>query len=391
MTPGARCALDSGSAWTRLGYTGEPMGWHDGTVYLRARHYQPALGRFLQRDTFPGIPTRPQSLHKYLYAENNPATYTDPSGQCVPKGRFFGDDGCTWFWETNQGPNFADAGQWFWNVFQNIGLPGAIIGDAINTLRGQPTGMTEHILQQDGRAAVLGGLFRDIATGGSGRLPQVAQLVAGWSFIQQTRHIICNPVSPGEELGYAATTLVFILTVAGGPASIGSSGGGLSWSTAAGPALAGTSAMQLVTVSTQRLAGAVAGQPGIIVLMADSGSGGDDNLEIAFRLRGQAGAFRKTVPGAKDWEALGLDSLDPNFANQLYNYMQKAKKIHFDVTGMRMINTPDGVLRGPVNLNPPGSTNWELRTIWDDTALRSKTQFYLNGKKINERQLLQLP
>lgn len=72
----------TGAAWTRLGYTGEPMG-ADGTVYLRARHYQPALGRFLQRDGFPGIPERPQSLHKYLYAENNPATYTDPSGQVV--------------------------------------------------------------------------------------------------------------------------------------------------------------------------------------------------------------------------------------------------------------------------------------------------------------------
>ena len=28
-------------------------------------------------------PTRPQSLHKYTYAENNPATYTDPSGKLV--------------------------------------------------------------------------------------------------------------------------------------------------------------------------------------------------------------------------------------------------------------------------------------------------------------------
>jgi RHS repeat-associated protein len=73
----------SGSAWTRLGYTGEPMGTHDGTVYLRARHYQPSLGRFLQRDSFPGIPERPQSLNRYTYTENNPATYTDPTGKLV--------------------------------------------------------------------------------------------------------------------------------------------------------------------------------------------------------------------------------------------------------------------------------------------------------------------
>lgn len=73
----------SGSAWTRLGYTSEPMGTHDGTVYLWARHYQPALGSFLQRDTFPGIPNRPQSHNRYTYTENNPATYTDPTGNLI--------------------------------------------------------------------------------------------------------------------------------------------------------------------------------------------------------------------------------------------------------------------------------------------------------------------
>ena len=70
----------SGTVDTRLGYTGELMGAVDGTVYLRARHYRPALGRFLQRDTFAGIPTSPQSLHKYTYTHNNPIRYTDPSG-----------------------------------------------------------------------------------------------------------------------------------------------------------------------------------------------------------------------------------------------------------------------------------------------------------------------
>ena len=74
----------SGTVDTRLGYTGELMGAVDGTVYLRARHYRPALGRFTQRvperDTFAGIPTSPQSLHKYTYTHNNPIRYTDPSG-----------------------------------------------------------------------------------------------------------------------------------------------------------------------------------------------------------------------------------------------------------------------------------------------------------------------
>lgn len=74
----------SGTATTRLGYTGEWMGLVDGTVYLRARHYQPALGRFLQRDSFPGIPSSPQSLHTYTYAHNNAVKHTDPSGHFIP-------------------------------------------------------------------------------------------------------------------------------------------------------------------------------------------------------------------------------------------------------------------------------------------------------------------
>ena len=77
----------SGTVNTRLGYTGELMGAVDGTVYLRARHYRPDLGRFTQRvperDTFAGIPTSPQSLHKYTYTHNNPIRYTDPSGHIV--------------------------------------------------------------------------------------------------------------------------------------------------------------------------------------------------------------------------------------------------------------------------------------------------------------------
>ena len=60
------------------------MGLVDGTVYLRARHYQPALGRFLQRDSFPDIPSSPQSLHIYTCAHNNAVKHTDPSGHLIP-------------------------------------------------------------------------------------------------------------------------------------------------------------------------------------------------------------------------------------------------------------------------------------------------------------------
>jgi len=71
----------SGSGSSGLGYTGELTNPDDSTVYLRARHYQPRLGRFLQANTVGGFAPRLSSLNRYPYAENNSATFTDPSGQ----------------------------------------------------------------------------------------------------------------------------------------------------------------------------------------------------------------------------------------------------------------------------------------------------------------------
>jgi RHS repeat-associated protein len=62
-------------------FTGEPR---DGTglTYLRARYYDPSLGRFMSRDSLVGFSTSPQSLNQYVYVANNPATSVDPSGRC---------------------------------------------------------------------------------------------------------------------------------------------------------------------------------------------------------------------------------------------------------------------------------------------------------------------
>jgi len=47
---------------------------------LRARYYDPANGRFNQRDAFAGNHDDPQSLHKYAYANCEPIERSDPSG-----------------------------------------------------------------------------------------------------------------------------------------------------------------------------------------------------------------------------------------------------------------------------------------------------------------------
>ena len=61
-------------------YCGEYYDSETGTIYLRARHYNPSNGRFTQRDSFAGKQGDPLSLNLYTYCHNNPVYYSDPSG-----------------------------------------------------------------------------------------------------------------------------------------------------------------------------------------------------------------------------------------------------------------------------------------------------------------------
>ena len=61
-------------------YTGEQWDADLGMYYLRARYYQPSVGRFWTRDTYEGDSSDPLSLHRYLYTQGNPVNLIDPSG-----------------------------------------------------------------------------------------------------------------------------------------------------------------------------------------------------------------------------------------------------------------------------------------------------------------------
>ncbi|MBK9616240.1 MAG: RHS repeat-associated core domain-containing protein [Uliginosibacterium sp.] len=54
---------------------------HTGLYNLRARHYDPQLGRFVSMDEFAGRLTQPLSLNKYGYAHGDPIGGQDPSGR----------------------------------------------------------------------------------------------------------------------------------------------------------------------------------------------------------------------------------------------------------------------------------------------------------------------
>ncbi len=61
-------------------YAGEQLDQNLDQYYLRARYYNQGSGRFTQMDTWMGYSPDPLTLHKYLYANADPVTYTDPSG-----------------------------------------------------------------------------------------------------------------------------------------------------------------------------------------------------------------------------------------------------------------------------------------------------------------------
>ena len=62
-------------------YCGEQWDADLGRYFLRARYYEPGLGRFTTMDTFEGNQNDPLSLHKYLYCQDNPVNMVDPSGR----------------------------------------------------------------------------------------------------------------------------------------------------------------------------------------------------------------------------------------------------------------------------------------------------------------------
>jgi len=87
----------TGTSDNVYGFTGEQQfNEADNLVYLRYRYYSPSIGRFMSRDPILepiqiggyvgwllphlNLIYRPQSLHPYVYVQNNPVNFVDPFG-----------------------------------------------------------------------------------------------------------------------------------------------------------------------------------------------------------------------------------------------------------------------------------------------------------------------
>ena len=72
-----------GDVYNPYQFTGEAWDADVELLYLRARYYQPEVGRFVTKDPWAGDVWRPGTLNGYLYVVDNPVNRADPAGlQC---------------------------------------------------------------------------------------------------------------------------------------------------------------------------------------------------------------------------------------------------------------------------------------------------------------------
>ncbi len=62
-------------------FAGEPFDAAAGQYQLRARYYEPRLGRFSSTDPVSAAPTDPRSINRYAYSFSDPINRRDPSGK----------------------------------------------------------------------------------------------------------------------------------------------------------------------------------------------------------------------------------------------------------------------------------------------------------------------
>jgi RHS repeat-associated protein len=81
-------------AHDKWGYTTYENDAESGLNYAIARFHNPRLGRFMSLDPWPGDKHRPQSWNRYTQDNNNPASFSDPSGMdgCDDEGGDCGGD-----------------------------------------------------------------------------------------------------------------------------------------------------------------------------------------------------------------------------------------------------------------------------------------------------------
>ena len=112
-------------------YCGEYYDAETGTIYLRARYYNPSTGRFISRDSYAGNTGAPLSLNLYTYCQNNPIIAIDPSGHMSIKEFWQGSKQC-WRDGINEMKSMGGGARFFANYSEGIM---DTLGGQINAVR----------------------------------------------------------------------------------------------------------------------------------------------------------------------------------------------------------------------------------------------------------------
>ena len=78
---GERIKNEANSTPNKVWYTSRHQDADTGLVYMGARYYDPALGRFLSVDSVGFNEQNVHSFNRYAYAANNPYKFIDPDGR----------------------------------------------------------------------------------------------------------------------------------------------------------------------------------------------------------------------------------------------------------------------------------------------------------------------
>jgi RHS repeat-associated protein len=71
---------EDSSRLSDYGFSGDRFDDETGLSYLRARRYDPSLGRLTSADAFPWLDNAPSTINRFIYSRNDPVTFRDPSG-----------------------------------------------------------------------------------------------------------------------------------------------------------------------------------------------------------------------------------------------------------------------------------------------------------------------
>ncbi|MFF7646727.1 RHS repeat-associated core domain-containing protein [Streptomyces canus] len=162
-------------------FLGKSRDSSSGLTHIGAREYDPVLARFISVD--PLLETdKPQTLNGYTYSANNPATFSDPTGEGLACGTGF-DVGCGNGVVTHGDGSLSKNGNptgggiapgWntgtatYTSIFSNNSLPALPFQDALaNALRREPVtvvdgGVFDEKRFMAGVEWVLGGILRQL-------------------------------------------------------------------------------------------------------------------------------------------------------------------------------------------------------------------------------------